>query len=118
VKRTRVGLETGMAELISKEKVVVKFIFPCGGISFLKVSEEEKRRFDAGNSSRLNLKNKKYILVCNWFTDPDFKKKIMDAVYNQFLKQKEQTDIQEQLRVEEENRILAGHVGTLFIIFK
>ena len=53
------GLETGMAELISKEKVVVKFIFPCGGISFLKVSEEEKRRFDAGNSSRLNLKNKK-----------------------------------------------------------
>nr|CAH0105415.1 unnamed protein product [Daphnia galeata] len=78
-----------MAELISKEKVVVKFIFPCGGISFLKVSEEEKRRFDA---------------------DPDFKKKITDAVYNQFLKQKEQTNIQEQLRVEEENRILDGHV--------
>jgi hypothetical protein len=44
----------------------------------------------------------------------------MDAVYNQFLKQKEQTDIQEQLRVEEENRILDGHVGrpTLFIILK
>nr|CAH0105153.1 unnamed protein product [Daphnia galeata] len=34
----------------------------------------------------------------------------MDAVYNQFLKQKEKTDIQEQLRMEEENRILAGHV--------
>ncbi len=59
MKRRRVGLETGMAELISKEKVVVKFIFPCGGISFLKVSEEEKRRFDAGNSNTLNLKNKK-----------------------------------------------------------
>jgi hypothetical protein len=56
--------------------------------------------------------------VCNWFTDPDFKKKITDAVYNQFLKQKEQTNIQEQLRVEEENRILDGHVGTLFIILK
>jgi hypothetical protein len=56
--------------------------------------------------------------VCNWFTNPDFKKKIMDAVYNQFLKQKEKTDIQEQLRLEEENRILAGHIGTLFIILK
>ncbi|EFX80273.1 hypothetical protein DAPPUDRAFT_318813 [Daphnia pulex] len=78
-----------MAELIAEEKVIVKFIFPCGGISFLKVSEQEKRRFDA---------------------DPDFKKKITDAVYNQFLKQKEQSNIQEQLRAEEENRILDGHV--------
>ncbi len=54
MKRRRVGLETGIAELIAEEKVVVKFIFPCGGISFIKVSEQEKWRFDAGNSNRLN----------------------------------------------------------------
>ncbi len=56
--------------------------------------------------------------MCNWFTDPDFKKKITDAVYNQFLKQKEQSNIQEQLRAEEENRIQDGHAGKLFIILK
>jgi hypothetical protein len=72
-----------MNELIAKEKVVVKFILTCGGNSFLKVSEQENWRLDADNSNRLKLKIKdKNTLVCIWFIDPYFKKKITDAVYN------------------------------------
>jgi hypothetical protein len=47
------------------------------------VSEQEKWRLDADNLNRLKLKIRdKNNYVCIWFTDPNFKKKITDAVYN------------------------------------